>query len=87
MIDAATGRGVPLIELRTPDGASYLTDSQGVVAFDDLSAMGRRVRFEVSGDGYRLPDPSGAVELEPTRGRARGDLRSTGSTSPSVSTA
>ena len=68
MIDAATGRGVPLIELRTPDGASYLTDSQGVVAFDDLSAMGRPLRFEVSGDGYRLRDPSGAVELEPSEG-------------------
>ena len=68
VIDAATGRGVPLIELHTPDGARYITDSQGVVAFDDLSAMGRRVRFEVSGDGYRLLDPSGAVELEPSQG-------------------
>ncbi len=68
VIDAATGRGVPLIELRTPDGASYLTDSQGVVAFDDLSAMGRPLRFAVSGDGYRLRDASGAVELEPREG-------------------
>ena len=40
VIDAATGRGVPLIELRTPDGASYWTDNQGIVAFDDLTNMG-----------------------------------------------
>ena len=71
VIDAATGRGVPLIELRTPDGASWWTDNQGIVAFDDLTSMGRRLRFEVRGDGYRTLDPSGSVELEPTpAGRA-----------------
>ena len=68
VIDAATGRGVPLIELRTPGGASFLTDSQGVIAFDDLSAMGRPLRFRVSADGYRLRDPSGEVELLPREG-------------------
>ena len=67
VIDAATGRGVPLIELRTPDGASWWTDNQGIVAFDDLTSMGRRLRFEVRGDGYRTLDPSGSVELEPQK--------------------
>ncbi len=64
VIDAATGRGVPLIELRTPDGASYWTDNQGIVAFDDLSGTAQRLTFQVRGDGYRLPDPSGSLELE-----------------------
>jgi hypothetical protein len=67
-IDAATGRGVPLIELRTRDGGSWWTDNQGVVAFDDLASMGRRLRFEIRGDGYRALDPSGSVELEPREG-------------------
>jgi hypothetical protein len=68
VIDAATGRGVPLIELRTPDGASWWTDNQGVVAFDDLASMGRALRFEVRGDGYRTLDPGGAARLAPTPG-------------------
>ncbi len=68
VVDATTGRGVPLVELRTPGGTRHFTDSQGIVAFDDSSQMGQRVRFEISGDGYRLPDPSGAVELEPGQG-------------------
>ncbi|HEY8155681.1 MAG TPA: hypothetical protein VII72_16250 [Myxococcota bacterium] len=67
-IDAATRRGVPLIELRAPDGESWWTDSQGVIAFDDRASMGRRLRFEVRGDGYRSLDPSGFVELEPLPG-------------------
>ena len=68
-IDAATGRGVPLIELRAPDGTSWWTDNQGIVAFDDPASMGRRLRFEVRGDGYRALDPSGFAEIEPRPGR------------------
>jgi len=68
VVDAATGRGVPLVELTAPSGASFLSDSQGVIAFDDLSEMGRPLRFTVSADGYRLRDPSGEIELEPRAG-------------------
>jgi hypothetical protein len=68
LIDSSTGRGVPLMELRTPEGASYWSDNQGVVAFDDLGSMGRMIRFEVRGDGYRTLDPSGAARLVPTPG-------------------
>src|SRR5262245_3953371 len=68
LIDSSTGRGVPLMELRTPEGASYWTDSQGVVAFDDLGSMGRVIPFQVRGDGYRTLDPSGATRLVPTPG-------------------
>jgi hypothetical protein len=68
LIDAATGRGVPLMELRTPAGTSYWTDNQGIVAFDDLASMGRPLRFEVRGDGYRTLEPGGAVQLVPQPG-------------------
>ena len=33
VVDAATGRGVPLVELTTVDNERYLTDSAGFVAF------------------------------------------------------
>jgi hypothetical protein len=68
LIDASTGLGVPLMELRTPDGGSYWTDNHGIVAFDDLASMGRPLRFEVRGDGYRTLDPSGEAVLVPQPG-------------------
>jgi hypothetical protein len=68
LIDASSGRGVPLMELRAPDGASWWTDNQGIVAFDDLASMGRPLRFEVRGDGYRTLDPKGAALLLPQPG-------------------
>jgi hypothetical protein len=39
--DAATGRGVPLIELRTTHLARYVTDSGGVIAMDEPGLEGR----------------------------------------------
>src|SRR5687767_10854439 len=53
--DEKTGRGVPLIELRTVHGAAYHTDSNGVVAFHELGLMGHEVFFHVSGHGYEFP--------------------------------
>lgn len=55
VVDAETGRGVPLVELRTTDGDLYVTDSAGRVALLDLSLMGQRVYFHVSSHGYDLP--------------------------------
>jgi hypothetical protein len=67
-IDVATGRGVPRVELRAPGGASWLSDSQGVIAFDDTSALGTRIHFVVSADGYRLEAPEQQIALEPVAG-------------------
>ncbi len=50
--DEATGRGVPLIELRTTSGLALITDNAGVVAFDEPGLLGRRVFFFVEGHGY-----------------------------------
>ncbi len=49
VVDRATGRGVPLIELITTHSVRYVTDSAGVVAFD---VPGGRVWFTVKGHGY-----------------------------------
>ncbi len=55
VVDEATGRGVPLIELRTTDAARYVTDNAGLVAFDEPGLMGTEVYFHVKGHGYEHP--------------------------------
>lgn len=55
VVDAETGRGVPLIELRAVNQASYWTDSAGWAAFCEPDLMGREVFFHVGGPGYEYP--------------------------------
>jgi hypothetical protein len=55
VVDAATGRGVPMVELQTTYGTRYYTDSNGLVAFDEPGLMDRRVFFGVSAHGYEMP--------------------------------
>ena len=55
VIDAGTERGVPLIELRTVNGISFVTDSAGWIAFQEPGLMGREVYFHVAGPGYEHP--------------------------------
>ncbi len=55
VVDEDTGRGVPLIELRTTSQVRFHTDSNGIVAFSEPGLMGRRVFFHVSGHGYEFP--------------------------------
>ncbi|HEV3415919.1 MAG TPA: hypothetical protein VG056_03880, partial [Pirellulales bacterium] len=52
VVDRETGRGVPLVELRTVDNVRYFTDSNGVVAFNEPALMGEEVFFHVSSPGY-----------------------------------
>lgn len=53
--DDATGRGVPLVELRTVNEVRYYTDSGGIVAVNDPELMGQTVYFKVSSPGYDVP--------------------------------
>jgi len=53
--DAETGRGVPLVELRTVNDVRYYTDSNGIVAINDPELMGQSVYFKVSSPGYEYP--------------------------------
>jgi hypothetical protein len=55
VVDEATGRGVPLVELRTVDGTRFWTDSQGLVAFREPGLINRKVFFHVKSHGYEFP--------------------------------
>jgi hypothetical protein len=55
VVDEATGRGVPLVELRTVNDIACYTDSNGIVAFDEPGLMGKRVFFYLSSHGYEFP--------------------------------
>jgi hypothetical protein len=52
--DAATGRGVPLVELITVNGLRFVTDSAGCVAFQEPGLMDREVHLTVRGHGYEV---------------------------------
>ena len=73
VLDADTGRGVPLVELKTVSQARYYTDSAGVVAFNEPGLMGREVWFGVWSHGYEYPKDSfgnAGVRLKPEAGRS-----------------
>src|SRR3954451_21040187 len=55
VVDEQTGRGVPLVELRTVSHIAWWTDSAGVVAFDEPGLMGQEVFLYVSSPGYEYP--------------------------------
>jgi hypothetical protein len=55
VVDDKTGRGVPLVELRTTNGIRCLTDSAGLVAFHEPGLMNRDVFFHVTSHGYEFP--------------------------------
>jgi hypothetical protein len=55
VVDEATGRGVPLVELRTVHDIRLVTDSNGVVAFHEPGLMDQKVFFHVQSHGYEFP--------------------------------
>lgn len=58
VVDSATGRGVPLVQLKATDQTRYYTDSNGIIAFDEPGLMGEAVWFNVSSHGYEFPNES-----------------------------
>lgn len=71
VVDGQTGRGVPLVELRTTNEASWWTDSNGIVAFNEPGLMDREVFFHVRSPGYEYPTDmfdNRGVTLHPTAG-------------------
>ncbi|MHC4726988.1 MAG: hypothetical protein ACYS17_07115, partial [Planctomycetota bacterium] len=71
VVDRQTGRGVPLVELRTTNDIRYFTDSNGIVAFYEPGLMDRDVFFFVESHGYEFPkDGFGyrGVRLKTNRG-------------------
>src|SRR5262249_20886023 len=54
VVDQETGRGVPLVELRTVNQVPFVTDSNGVVAFDEAGLFDRKVFFSIFSHGYEV---------------------------------
>src|SRR5262249_50783715 len=52
VVDEQTGRGVPLVQLRTVSSIKLYTDSAGVAVFDEPGLMGQSVFFHVESPGY-----------------------------------
>jgi hypothetical protein len=55
VVDDETGRGVPLVELRTVNHVSYYTDSAGWIAVYEPGLMNTAVFFHVASHGYQYP--------------------------------
>ncbi len=55
VVDEQTGRGVPLVELRTVNDIVLVTDSQGVAAFLEPGLMDQTVYFHIKSHGYESP--------------------------------
>src|SRR4051812_17667087 len=52
IVDEQTGRGVPLVDLKTTSNVHFFTDSAGYAAIDDPAMLSRRVYFWISSHGY-----------------------------------
>ena len=52
VVDAETGRGVPLVELTPQNGTRVVTDSNGIVAFNQAALMNQNVPFDFRSYGY-----------------------------------
>ncbi|MBL1216864.1 MAG: hypothetical protein D8M59_05150 [Planctomycetes bacterium] len=54
--DAQTKRGVPMVKLTTTNNITFITDSAGMIAFDEPGMMNTRVHFTVESHGYLFPE-------------------------------
>ncbi len=71
VIDEATGRGVPLITLKTTSNLTFVTDSAGWIAVNEPGLMDVETFFQVSGPGYSIPKDGfgyAGVKLTPKAG-------------------
>lgn len=55
VVDAQTGRGLPLVELETVNSLQMVTDNAGRVAWQEPGLMGREIFFAVRSHGYDVP--------------------------------
>ena len=55
VVDDVTGRGVPLVELKTVNNVRYYTDSAGVAAIREPGLMNQTVFFHIKSHGYEFP--------------------------------
>ncbi|MFO0939213.1 MAG: hypothetical protein U0930_00455 [Pirellulales bacterium] len=72
VVDKQTGRGVPLVRLRTTGAIDLWSDSNGWIAFNEPGLMDTSVYFSVESPGYSYPaDGFGyrGVQLQTTPGK------------------
>lgn len=72
VLDTATGRGVPLVELETVNALRFVTDNAGRIAFDEPGLMDRLVFFYVRSHGYEVKKDGfgfAGVRLTPRAGQ------------------
>src|SRR5215217_6043856 len=62
IIDKATRRGIPLVELVTVDGVRWITDNAGRIAYADQGHAGETIFFSGFPQGYRVPKDGLGVE-------------------------
>lgn len=55
VVDASTGRGVPLVKLTTVHGVDFYTDNAGIATIADPELQGIDVFFHISSHGYEYP--------------------------------
>jgi hypothetical protein len=55
IVDDATGRGVPLVEVETVNRVRFVSDSAGRVALAEPGLMGRDTFFKLRTHGYAVP--------------------------------
>lgn len=61
-VDKETGRGIPLVELKTVHQVPYVTDNAGRVAYDELNRAGETIFFSVKAQGYVAPKDGFGIE-------------------------
>lgn len=72
VVDASTGRGVPLVELETVNHLKFVTDNAGRVAFHEPGLMDRELFFFVRSHGYEIKKDGfgfAGVRLTPRAGK------------------
>ena len=55
VIDYETGRGIPLVEIRTQSWIRHFTDSNGLVAFYEPGLMDQDCYLFIESEGYEYP--------------------------------
>jgi hypothetical protein len=55
VVDADSGRGVPLVELETVHHVRFVTDNAGRIAIGDPDLLDREVYFSMRSHGYEVP--------------------------------
>jgi hypothetical protein len=66
IVDQQTGRGVPLVMLTTTNNITSITDSNGIVAWNEPGLMNGDVYFRIESPGYIFP--GGGRTIRVTRG-------------------